>query len=58
MQDFKERIEKLREDAAECELIARLATSSVKQQAFTNLADIYREMAKNLELQIASGKGI
>lgn len=42
MQDVKQRLEKLRMDAEECQLISRLATNPAKQKTFQALADEYR----------------
>ena len=56
MQDIKQRIEKLSTDAEECQLISRLAISPTKREAFEALADKYRQMAKDLEDLIGSGK--
>jgi hypothetical protein len=55
MQDIKQRLEKLRADAEECQLISQLATNPVKRNAFAQLADEYRKMAHDLEALIASG---
>jgi hypothetical protein len=54
MQDIKQRLEKLRVDAEECQLISRLATDP-KRNAFAQLADEYQKMAHDLEALIASG---
>ena len=55
MQDFQQRLEKLRIDAEECQLISQLATNPVKRNAFAQLADEYQKMAHDLEALIASG---
>jgi hypothetical protein len=49
MQDYKARIEKLLTGAAECDLIANLATDKQKRELFQKLAHDYREMAKDIE---------
>ncbi len=56
MQDIRQRLEKLRTDAEECQLISRLATNQAKREAFEALAEKYHRMAKDLEDLIASGK--
>jgi predicted transcriptional regulator len=55
MQDVKERLEKLRVDAEDCELISKLATNAAKRLAFEALAEQYQKMARDLESLIASG---
>lgn len=55
MIDAKARLEKLQTDAAECDIIAKLATSQTKREAFSKLAEAYRKMAADLEALIASG---
>jgi hypothetical protein len=55
MQDIKQRLEKLRVDAEECQLISRLATDPIKRNAFAQLPDEYQKMAHDLEALIASG---
>lgn len=55
MQDIKQRLERLRVDAEDCQLISRLATNPAKRKAFEALADEYQKMARDLEALIASG---
>ncbi len=55
MKDIKQRIEKLRIDAEDCTLISRLATGPAKRETFRRLAEEYRNMAHELERQLASG---
>jgi hypothetical protein len=55
MQDIKQRLEKLRVDAEECQLISRLPRTPVKRNAFAQLSDEYQKMARDLEALIASG---
>lgn len=45
MQDFKERLEQLATDAAECDLIAALAVDKHKREIFSDLGRQYRKMA-------------
>jgi predicted transcriptional regulator len=55
MQDVKERLDKLRVDAEDCELISKLATNPAKRLAFEALAEQYQKMARDIESLIASG---
>jgi hypothetical protein len=49
MKDMLGRLEKLRNDADDCDLISKLATDPYKRQTFAKLAGDYREMAATLE---------
>ena len=49
MKDLQARIEKLLTEAAECDLIAGLATDVKKRELFERLARDYREMAKDVK---------
>lgn len=53
MKDFQDRMEKLRLDAIDCDLIAKLATNDEKRKAFEILAEQYRSMALALKDLIA-----
>lgn len=53
MQDLKTRYEKVLADAAECDLIASLATDEEKRKMFRSLGDQYRRMADALKSEIA-----
>lgn len=55
MKDVKQRIEKLRFDAEDCDLISKLATVPEKREAFLKLAEDYRKMARELETIAISG---
>lgn len=55
MRDVKARIEKLVMDAADCEMIAQLATVAAKRRTFMRLAETYRLMADDLRAVIKSG---
>ena len=55
MKDIRTRIEKLLTDAAECDLISKLATMREKRDAFQKLAYEYRKMARELETIASSG---
>jgi hypothetical protein len=54
MKDMQAQLEKLRTEAAECELIASLAIDKAKQELFTKLAQHYAVLA--LEVERAIGK--
>ena len=56
MIDAKARLEKLRTDTAECDMIAKLATNQAKRDAFRRLTEAYAKMANDLEDLIKSGK--
>lgn len=49
MKDLHAHLEKLRMEAADCEMIARLATDKIKQQLFIKLAEHYRVLASEVE---------
>jgi hypothetical protein len=46
MQDVKARLEKIRVDAEDCQLISKLATNPAKRLAFEALAEQYQKMAR------------
>lgn len=52
MKDFQNQREKLLKEAADCELIANLATDGEKREVFKNLAQTYREIASALAEEI------
>jgi hypothetical protein len=54
MEDLKAKLEKLVADAAECDLIASLATEKDKREVFTSLAKQYRSMADAIRSTIAN----
>ena len=54
MHDLKAQLEKLVADAAECEIIANLATDKDKREAFRSLAVQYRKMADAIREVISS----
>jgi hypothetical protein len=58
MKDFQARIEKLRIEAAECDLVAGLATDVKKRELFERLARDYREMVRDVEKIMAIRGGI
>ena len=49
MKDLQTHLEKLRMEAADCEMIARLATDKIRQQLFIKLAEHYRVLASEVE---------
>src|SRR6201991_2570820 len=54
MKDLKAELEKLLANAEDCELIARLATDKTKRETFTRIATQLREMAAELQADIAA----
>ena len=52
MKDMQAQLEKLRTEAAECELIANLASDKAKQVLFTKLAQHYKVLASEVERAI------
>jgi hypothetical protein len=53
MQDLRKHLEKMRAQAAECELIRDLATDPQKRELFDRLAQHHNELARHIELAIA-----
>ena len=58
MQDLKAKLEKLRAEAEDCELIGRLATDVHKRELFLRLAVDLRGMARDIEAVIATGQSV
>jgi hypothetical protein len=54
MKDLTDKLEKLRADAEDCDLIGRLATDQTKRETFRKLATQLRDMAAELEVVIAA----
>jgi hypothetical protein len=54
MKDLTDKLEKLRSDAEDCDLIGRLATDQTKRETFRRLASQLRDMAAELEVVIAT----
>jgi hypothetical protein len=52
MHDMRTHLEKLRADAAECQLICNLATHPLKRELFAKLADHHRALAAEVERAI------
>ena len=57
MQDLAAKREKLIQEAAECELIANLATDPAKRSTFQHLAKRLDDLAHDLEAEIANRGG-
>jgi len=56
MKDMKAHLEKLRRDAAECQLISDLATDKSKRGLFAKLAEHHRVLAGEVERAIAAAE--
>ena len=54
MQDMRTHLEKLRRDAAECELISGLATDKAKRDLFARLAEHLSVLAAEVERAISA----
>ena len=54
MQDMRAHLEKLRRDAAECELISGLATDKAKRDLFARLAEHLSVLAAEVERAISA----
>jgi hypothetical protein len=54
MKDLKAKLEKLRVDAAECNLISNLATDYAKRDLFARLSRRLLDMAAEVEAAIAA----
>ncbi|MGY3618380.1 hypothetical protein [Bradyrhizobium sp. USDA 10063] len=54
MKDMQAHLEKLRNEAEECELISKLATNATKKALFAKLAEHHRALVKDLEQAIAA----
>jgi hypothetical protein len=53
MKDLRDKLEKLRADAEDCDLIGRLATDKTKRETFKKLAIQFRSAAADIEAVIA-----
>ena len=56
MQDYQTHLEKLRKDAAECELMSNLATDLQKRELFKKLAEHLATLATEVERAMAAKK--
>ncbi|MGY3611297.1 hypothetical protein [Bradyrhizobium sp. Leo121] len=54
MKDMQAHLEKLRNEAAECDLISKLATNATKKALFAKLAEHHRALVKEVEQAIAA----
>jgi hypothetical protein len=54
MKDLMERLQKLRDDAEDCELISKLAADQAKRGVFANLAIQLQQAAADIEQVIAA----
>ena len=52
MKDMQAQLEKLRVEAANCEMISRLATDRNKRELFARLAEHYKVLAAEVERSI------
>ena len=57
MKDLEDKLEKLRLDAEDYDLIAKLATDPTRREAFRRLATQFRQMAAELEELIRTTSG-
>ena len=53
MEDQKAKLEKFETDAADCDLIAKLAGDPVKRETFHHLAKQLRQMAEDIRAVMA-----
>jgi hypothetical protein len=53
MKDLQEKLEKLRADAEDCNLISKLATDKTKRETFRKLSEQLCQMAAEIEQVIA-----
>ncbi|MGY4475831.1 hypothetical protein [Bradyrhizobium sp. USDA 3364] len=56
MKDMRAHLEKLRNEAAECELISKLATHATKKELFAKLAAHHSALADEVERTIAAAE--
>ncbi|WP_027584489.1 hypothetical protein [Bradyrhizobium sp. Ai1a-2] len=54
MKDMQAHLEKLRNEASECDLISKLATNATKKALFAKLAEHHRALVKEVEQAISS----
>ncbi|WP_043159276.1 hypothetical protein [Bradyrhizobium sp. Ai1a-2] len=54
MKDMRAHLERLRNEAEECELISKLATNATKKALFAKLAEHHRALVKELEEAVAT----
>ncbi|MGX9429605.1 MULTISPECIES: hypothetical protein [Bradyrhizobium] len=54
MKDMQAHLEKLRNEADECDLISKLATNATKKALFAKLAEHHRALVRDVEQAIAA----
>jgi hypothetical protein len=54
MEDMQKHLERLRNEAEECELISRLSGNKTKRELFSKLAAHHRVLAQEVERAIAA----
>jgi hypothetical protein len=54
MKDMQAHLEKLRNEAEECDLISKLATNKPKKELFAKLAEHHRMLVREVERAIAA----
>ncbi|MBO4224385.1 hypothetical protein [Bradyrhizobium neotropicale] len=54
MKDMQAHLERLRNEAEECELISKLATNATKKALFAKLAEHHRALVKEVEEAVTS----
>ncbi|MGY3606994.1 MULTISPECIES: hypothetical protein [unclassified Bradyrhizobium] len=54
MKDMQAHLEKLRNEAEECDLISKVATNATKKALFAKLAEHHRALVRDVEQAIAA----
>jgi hypothetical protein len=54
MKDMQAHLEKLRNEADQCDLISKLATNATKKALFAKLAEHHRALVRDVEQAIAA----
>ncbi|MBO4225821.1 hypothetical protein [Bradyrhizobium neotropicale] len=54
MKDMQAHLERLRNEAEECELISKLATNATKKALFAKLAEHHRALVREVEQAIVT----
>jgi hypothetical protein len=57
LKDLGEKLEQLRADAADCAVIAKLASDKAKREIFARLAEHLGQLAKDVEAVKKTGSG-
>jgi hypothetical protein len=58
MKDMQAHLERLRNEAEECELISKLATNATKKALFAKLAGYHRTLVKEVEEAIMASSSL